>query len=398
MKPPAKKKRPPSPFGGKRLLVALLVLLPLLIILVSLWVVLSSPRPGVAETADHSPRKLNAPRPTILLTGFKPYTEDHTPNASWEAIKQLDGQQWNGYQLVSKQAKVVWGAPLKQLEEWMTQYQPVAIFSFGQSRRKTFTLESQAFNERKDKVDNLNERPKNTVIVEDGPKQYPASIKGEKIARLLGEKGFPTQVSDDAGRYLCNEMLYCLEHLKATKKLETSVLFCHVPELDSSVQDKKVTVEYLQQFVKNMLESWYEVDRTHQESLKDPRYPEVKEMVRRYFRTWSEQDMAGYNRCFLPEATIQFIDAGGEVSTSLRQAFIASQQRYHRTAPERAIEVPETIDIRFEGKLARAVVFWKLTAGQRTETGYDHFTLLKQDGNWRIVNLTFYASPQLASR
>ena len=49
------------------------------------------------------------------------------------------------------------GPLLKQLEEWMTQYQPVAIFSFGQSRRKTFTLESQAFNERKDKVDNLDD-------------------------------------------------------------------------------------------------------------------------------------------------------------------------------------------------------------------------------------------------
>ena len=78
------------------------------------------------------------PRPTILLTGFEPYTEDHTPNASWGSNQsRLAMEQWNGYQLVSKQAKVVWGALLKQLEEWMTQYQPVAIFSFGQSRRKT---------------------------------------------------------------------------------------------------------------------------------------------------------------------------------------------------------------------------------------------------------------------
>ena len=36
---------------------------------------------------------------------------------------------------------------------------------------------------------------------------------------------------------------------------------------------------------------------------------------------------------------------------------------------------------------------WKLTAGKRVEYGYDHFTLMKQDGQWRIVNLVFYGAP-----
>jgi hypothetical protein len=56
------------------------------------------------------------------------------------------------------------------------------------------------------------------------------------------------------------------------------------------------------------------------------------------------------------------------------------------------------MDIRFEGKLARAAVFWKLTAGQRTETGYDHFLLMKSQGAWRIINLTFYSSPSLEKK
>jgi hypothetical protein len=116
--------------------------------------------------------------------------------------------------------------------------------------------------------------------------------------------------------------------------------------------------------------------------------------VDRYFRTWSNQDMKGYDACFLPDACIQLLDARGRLYTYSRERFVAGQAEFHRTSPHRATEVPESVDVRFEAKLARVVVFWKLTAGPRRETGYDHFTLAPQDGGWRIVNLTFYASPK----
>lgn len=122
----------------------------------------------------------------------------------------------------------------------------------------------------------------------------------------------------------------------------------------------------------------------------DARLPEVRDFIGRYFRTWSNQDMKGYDDCFHSDAVVQFLDARGLLETTPRRQFVAGQSEYHRTAPHRATEVPESVDIRFEGKLARAVVYWKLTAGPRLEYGYDHFTLLKQDGAWKIVNLVFY--------
>ena len=54
--------------------------------------------------------------------------------------------------------------------------------------------------------------------------------------------------------------------------------------------------------------------------------------------------------------------------------------------------MPESVEVRLEGRLAHAVVFWKLTSGRALQKGYDHFTLLKREGKWRIVNLTFYAT------
>src|SRR3954447_2507379 len=130
----------------------------------------------------------------------------------------------------------------------------------------------------------------------------------------------------------------------------------------------------------------YAQDRRTEEA----RLQEVRDFVGRYFRTWSNQDMKGYDECFLSDAVVQFLDPRGFLETTPRRQFVAGQTEYHRTAQHRATEVPESIDIRFEGKLARAVVYWKLTAGPRVEYGYDHFTVLKHDASWKIVNLVFY--------
>ncbi len=321
-----------------------------------------------------------AARPVILLTGFEPFGEGRPPNSSWEGIKQLDGQVWNGYQLVCKQVPVVWGAPLEQLQTLIPQHQPAAIFSFGQGMPGAFAFETRASNQRGRSPDNKGEAPPAALIVEDGPKQLSASMDCEKLARRLADKGHEVRVSTGAGRYLCEEMLYSLEYVKSTKQLKAPVVFCHVPPLDTPIRGKKVTAEYVQQFVVDTLEAWH----TDQE---------VREFIGRYFRTWSDQDMKSYDSCFLPDAGIQHIDSRGRLSTYSRSNFISSQRDYHRNAPHKTTEVPNTIDIRFEQKLARVVVHWTLTAGPRTESGYDHFTLMKHEGNWRIVNLVFYTAP-----
>ena len=120
-----------------------------------------------------------------------------------------------------------------------------------------------------------------------------------------------------------------------------------------------------------------------------PRAAEVEKLIRRYFRTWSAQDLEGYGECFWEDSSAQFIDAGGKIVHFTRPEFLASQREFLRSGP-RATEVPESIDIRFESELARVVVYWKLTVGPQEVFGYDHFTLLERDGKWGIVNLVWH--------
>lgn len=123
-----------------------------------------------------------------------------------------------------------------------------------------------------------------------------------------------------------------------------------------------------------------------------PREQEVKAFVEHYFKVWSDQDMDAYDDCFMTDACIQYIDHRGQLFTTPRQRFVASQREIHRRSTTRAIEVPVTTEIRFEQEFARAVVYWKLTSGTRVQMGYDHFTLKKDRGRWRIVNLLFYST------
>ncbi len=388
---------PPRPLAGARVICLLGVLL-------SAWAGSSSSGAvtdeGSRPAQPRETQEATAASPVILLTGFEPFGARKSPNPSWEGIKGLDGRQWKGHRLVCKQMEVVWGAPLRQVQEWVSAHRPVAVFSFGQGGGGSFALESRASNQRGRIPDNRQQLPPAPTVIDGGPAEFRANIDCERLARVLAKKGYPIRVSNNAGRYLCEEALYALEYLRAKRAAKMTVLFCHVPPLGSQLQGRTVDAQYVQRFVEDTLEAWSTMDRAATPSRvaegagnrrgADPRHREVKELIERYFQTWSAQDMGGYGKCFASNACVQFIDPQGRLTSLSKEPFLATQREAHANARHRQTEVPESIDIRFEVKLARVVVYWKLTAGPETKYGYDHFTLMKHRGEWRIVNLVFY--------
>lgn len=123
----------------------------------------------------------------------------------------------------------------------------------------------------------------------------------------------------------------------------------------------------------------------------DPRETEVRLLLDRYFKSWSNQDLLRYGQCFMPQAAVQLIDPVGRLVTMPLEPFLKSQYEAHKAAKNRLTETAESVEIRFDAELAHALVYWKLVDGERTEVGYDHFTLMKSEGKWRIANLVFYS-------
>src|SRR4029078_4820408 len=108
-----------------------------------------------------------------------------------------------------------------------------------------------------DSKDNLGAKPANRTIIEDGPFVYTTSLPYANVVSELVKKGHPVRLSKLAGHYLCEEMLYTLEHLKATKNVQGPVAFCHVPPLQSDLNGQPDTPELFESFVMDVLEASY---------------------------------------------------------------------------------------------------------------------------------------------
>ena len=353
-------------------------------------------------------------KPVILLTGFEPFGNNRPPNPSWEGICDLNETDWNGYRIVAHQLPVIWGEPLKHFREQIEKHHPVAIFSFGQGGEGTFALESRAGKTRGRIPDNDGQLPTEYSITDDGPAEFQASMDCQQMKELLSKQGYPVRISRQAGQYLCEETLYSLEYTKKTKP-ELVVAFCHVPPLGTRVGTMIADKAYVQKFIIDYLTAWHSIsairkavtpdatpvsfipavkasEPVQDEKKANPETAAVEKLISGYFKSWSEQRMKDYGNCFAEGSVIQEISQAGEIYTQAKIPFVSAQTSYHKAAVHKAIEVPVRTDITFEAELARAVVYWKLTAGPRVQFGYDHFTLIQQEGEWKIVNLVFYGT------
>ena len=359
--------------------------------------------PGDSSTVEDGKRD----QPVLLLTGFAPFGPGRPENPSWEGIKNLDGCEWHGYRLACRELKVEWGAPLVQLNEWIDKLHPEVVFSFGQGGPDGFAIETRAHNRRGATPDNLGQLPPTPMIVAEGPDEFQVTADAQALVTALTSQGHQVRVSTDAGRYLCEEAFYTLEYLKSLGRVSGDVLFCHVPPFGESIGNVRVDAEYVQHFVESLLSAWVGLKRdkatlaapaaTFRQATADPRDQEVRDLIAHYFRTWSAQDVERYGQCFMPQAVIQLVDPKAGLTSMPLRVFLETQRQAHRDSTEPMKETPESVEVRFEGRLARVVVFWKLTVGEREETGYDHFTLLQSGGDWRIANLIFYESGKIDS-
>ena len=165
----------------------------------------------------------------ILLFGFGPFA-GRAENASWLSVKQFS----NGAGGVrSAMVPVVWGAPKDALAEATKGPGRVLIVALGEGD-DLYQVETLGYNERGGYRDEAGKAPADTKVDDAGPGKMLLDGPAAALAASLGKKGFPAAVSTDAGRFLCNEMLYDLLELKAREPQKVvGIFFIHVPILDT---------------------------------------------------------------------------------------------------------------------------------------------------------------------
>ncbi len=163
----------------------------------------------------------------LLITGFDPFG-DHAVNPAWEAVKQLP-YRVGEYELCKLNIPTVYGAAARTVLEEAARFCPAVILAVGLAGgRDAVTPERIAVNIRDARIpDNAGRLCTGERIVENGPAAYFATVPVEAMAQAIRDRGIPAAVSNTAGTYVCNDVLYTLLH--RFRGTATRVGFLHVP-------------------------------------------------------------------------------------------------------------------------------------------------------------------------
>ncbi|MFD1334190.1 pyroglutamyl-peptidase I [Oceanobacillus iheyensis] len=165
----------------------------------------------------------------ILLTGFVPFL-DNPINPTEEIVQELHKKSVNGWEIVGEVLPVDFHVTGDHLVELIHKVQPSAIISLGLAAgRNRITPERIAINCNDGPVDNQGYKPDGEKIITDGPDGYFSSLPIKKMVKELENKGIPAKISNTAGAYLCNHVMYRALHEIEQQKLDIFSGFIHIP-------------------------------------------------------------------------------------------------------------------------------------------------------------------------
>ena len=175
----------------------------------------------------------------VLLTGFEPF-DGETVNPSWEVVQQLDGTMIAGQPVIARQLPCVFGEALSALDAAIEDLQPKLVIAVGQAGgRVDISVERVAINVDDARIpDNKGQQPIDTPIVDGGPAAWFSTLPIKAIVSALRDRGIPASVSQTAGTFVCNHIMYQLHYLIEKEFPAVRGGFIHVPYITEQVADK----------------------------------------------------------------------------------------------------------------------------------------------------------------
>ena len=169
----------------------------------------------------------------LLITGFQPF-DGESVNPALEVAKGLQGKTINGYEVIAREIPVVRFEALKAVQAAIEELRPDAVITIGQAGgRPDITVERVGINIDDFRIpDNKGNQPIDEPVVAGGPVAYWATLPIKKMVANVKAQGIPASVSNSAGTYVCNHLLYGLLHYLTTQgKTASPAGFIHIPYL-----------------------------------------------------------------------------------------------------------------------------------------------------------------------
>lgn len=177
----------------------------------------------------------------ILLTGFDPFGGEKI-NPAQEAVNKVSNN-INGAEVIKLIIPTVYEKSLAAIDEAIKKHNPDIVISIGQAGgRFDITPERVAINTNDFRIkDNEGNQPVDEPIREDGKAAYFSNLPVKGIVKHLNENGIPSTLSNTAGTFVCNHVMYGVLYMIDKKYPHMKSGFIHIPYETSQVINKKNT-------------------------------------------------------------------------------------------------------------------------------------------------------------
>ncbi|MGV8980175.1 pyroglutamyl-peptidase I [Clostridium sp.] len=177
----------------------------------------------------------------VLITGFNPFGGEKI-NPSFEAVRKLEDI-ISGAEIVKVEIPTVFNKSIMKLEEAIIKENPDIVICVGQAGgRFELTIERVAINVDDARIqDNEGNQPIDSAVFEDGKNAYFSTLPVKAMVEEIRKGGIPASLSNSAGTFVCNHLMYGLLHLINTKYPTIRGTFMHVPFIPAQVMGKPNT-------------------------------------------------------------------------------------------------------------------------------------------------------------
>ena len=175
----------------------------------------------------------------ILITAFEPFGGESI-NPAQEVLGLLPDR-INSAQLIKLIVPTVFHQSVQAVCDAISQHQPDFVLMLGQAGGRTgLTIERIAINiDDADLPDNAGAQPVDQAIEPSGPAARFATLPVKMMVGALRDAGLPAHISNTAGTFVCNHLLYGVLHWIAQNSLPVRAGFLHLPYLPQQAGSKE---------------------------------------------------------------------------------------------------------------------------------------------------------------
>ncbi len=195
----------------------------------------------------------------VMVTGFDPFGGESI-NPAYEAVKLLPDE-IAGATVVKLEVPTVFQKSIHALDQAMEEEQPNLVLCVGQAGgRFDLTIERVAINVDDARIaDNEGNQPIDEPIFADGQPAYFSNLPIKAMVQNVRTKNLTASVSNTAGTFVCNHLMYGLLHMIDRKYEGVRGGFVHVPYIVEQVVEKRnmpsMSVENIAKGLEAMIEA-----------------------------------------------------------------------------------------------------------------------------------------------